>query len=635
MARLAQLDVRLKYGPSSVAPAVRAEELMNTDTPTNTPPNTPQTDQSNTKKILVGVAWPYANGEKHIGQIAGAYLPPDIFARYQRMVGNDVLMVSGSDTHGTPVTLKADAEGITSAQVADKYHELFVDCCVKLGLTFDLYTHTDTQNHWDVTHHMFLRHLESGYIYKDISKQWYDPQARRFLADRYIEGTCPFCGYPDARGDQCDNCGRIYDALELKNPRSKISGATDLEIHETEHFFLDLGKMNEPLLAWISQGKEHWRPNVLNFTRGQLELRELHGRAITRDIDWGITIPLDGYADKRIYVWYEAVIGYLSAVLEWAKLIDQPDAWRPWWDADTNPNAVIYNFIAKDNIPFHTIIWPGMLIGYNVGETHLNLPYDVPANEYLTLGGDKFSTSRGRVIGFNTVLREFQPEAWRYVLTAMAPESADAEFTWQEFMDRVNNELVANWGNLVNRVLGFAYKRFDGKIPTPGELDAVDQALLDEIQAGFTGVGALYNAVKLKAALTETRRLSQRVNQYLNEKAPWQAIKNDPEGAATSLYVAMQAIDWLKTLWSPILPFSSEAVHGFLGYEDALFGRQYTERVADARGSHLVLRYDHSGATARWQPGVLPPGQAMTEPAALFVKLDETIMADRVQATVA
>ncbi len=587
---------------------------------------------SNARKILVGVAWPYANGEKHIGQIAGAYLPPDIFARYQRMMGNDVLMVSGSDTHGTPVTLKADDEGISTAQVVDKYHELFVEGCVAMGLTFDLYTHTDTQNHWEVTQQMFLRHLEAGYIYQAVQEQLYDPQAKRFLADRYVEGTCPFCGNPEARGDQCDNCGRIYDALELKNPRSKITGNTDLEVRETEHFFLDMGKLNEPLLEWINTGKEHWRANVLNFTRGQLELKELRGRPITRDIDWGVTIPLEGYESKRIYVWYDAVIGYLSAAVEWANLVQEPQAWRGWWDANVNPDALIYNFIGKDNIPFHTIIWPGMLMGYNAGEgDRLNLPYDVPANEYLNLRGGKFSTSRGRVIGFNTVLREFQPEAWRYVLTAMAPENSDVEFTWQEFMDRVNNELVANWGNLVNRVLGFAYKRYDGQIPVPGELDPVDQALLDEISAGFDSVGELYAAAKFKAALTEARRLSQRVNQYLNEKAPWQAIKADPTGAATSIYIALQAIDWLKLIWSPILPQSSESLHQMLGYDQPLFGRQYTQRVEDERGSHLVLRYDHTPATGRWQPGRLPSGQAMREPVALFTKLDDTLMAEKVQ----
>ena len=584
------------------------------------------------KKILVGVAWPYANGEKHIGQIAGAYLPPDIFARYQRMRGNDVLMVSGSDMHGTPVTLKAEAEGSTPLEIANKYHEMFVDGCVDMGLAFDLYSHTDTQNHWDVTQDMFLTHLATGYIYKDTQQQLYDPQAGRFLADRYVEGTCPFCGYEDARGDQCDNCGRLYDALELRNPRSKLTGNTELEVRETEHFFLDMGKMNDPLLEWISKGKEHWRPNVLNFTRGQLELHELRGRPITRDIDWGITIPLEGYDGKRIYVWYDAVIGYLSAAIEWAKVHDKPEAWREWWDADVNAGALIYNFIGKDNIPFHTIIWPGMLMGYSAGETHLNLPYDVPANEYLNLGGEQFSTSRGRVIGFNSVLKEFDADAWRYVLTALAPETSDVEFTWQDFMDRVNNELVANWGNLVNRVLGFAYKRFDMRIPVPGELNEVDRSLLDEIRAGFESVGELYDAVKLKAALYEARRLSQRVNQYLNEKAPWQAIKEDPAAAATTVYVALQAIDWLKLIWAPILPHSSERLHTMLGYDSALFGRMFTERIADARGDHLTLQYDHGDAAGRWEIGELPANQPLREPAPLFTKLDDELMADKLAA---
>lgn len=578
------------------------------------------------RKILVGVAWPYVNGEKHIGQIAGAYLPPDIFARYQRLVGNEPLMVSGSDTHGTPIMLKAEMEGVSPEEVVEKYHGLFVEGCLAMGITFDLYTHTDTQNHWDVTQQMFMRHYETGYVYKDTQKQWFDPVTNRFLADRYVEGICPFCGYPDARGDQCDNCGRLYDALELKNPRSKISGSTALEVRETEHFFLDMARMNEPLLEWIGHDKEHWRPNVINFTRGQLELRELRGRAITRDLDWGVTIPIGDYPEKRIYVWYDAVIGYLSAAIEWAALSGDNDAWREWWDADVNPEAHIYNFIGKDNIPFHTIIWPGMLIGYNAGATHLNLPYDVPANEYLNFGAQKFSTSRGNVIGFNSVLRDFQPDAVRYVLTALAPETADVEFTWQDFLDRVNNELVANWGNLVNRMLGFAWKRFEGRVPAPGDLTQEDKAFLDEILAGFESVGALYAAVKLKAALQEARRLSQRVNQYLNETAPWKSIAKDPAAAARSVYVALQAIDWLSILWAPILPHSSEAVHSMLGYEKPLFGRQYTETVEDERGRHLVLRYDNRAATGRWEAGTLMPSQELREPSALFVKLDEAAL---------
>ena len=591
------------------------------------------------KKILVCVAWPYANGEKHIGQIAGAYLPPDIFARYQRMAGNDVLMVSGSDTHGTPITLQAEKEGIGPAAVVDKYHEMFVEGCLAMGLTFDLYTHTDTQNHWDVTQQVFRRHLANEFIFTEVQKQWYDPEAGRFLADRYVEGTCPFCGYAGARGDQCDECGRLYDALELTDTRSKLSGSTALEVRETEHFFLDLGALNEPLLTWIGSGKEHWRSNVLNFTQGQLNLKELRGRAITRDIDWGIDIPLEGYEDKRIYVWYDAVQGYLSAAIEWAEL--SGGEWKEWWDRDLAPDARHYYFIGKDNIPFHTQIWPGMIMAYNgdsgekdpplpgLSETAkglaaagLNLPYDVPANEYLNFGGAQFSTSRGNVIGWNTVLEAYQPDAWRYVLTAMAPERADTEFTWPDFVELVNNELVANWGNLVNRVLGFAYRRFDGAVPQPGPLDEADEAVLAEIGAGFESVASFYEAVRLKGALQEARRLSQRVNQYLNEKEPWRTIRTEPEAATTAVYVALQAIDWLKLMWAPILPHSSEQVHVYLGYTQPLFGRLNTTSVDDARGAHLVLRYDHSNASGVWQASSLPAGQVLQKPAPLFAKLD-------------
>ncbi len=591
------------------------------------------------RTILVCVAWPYVNGEKHIGQIAGAYLPPDIFARYQRMAGNRVLMVSGSDTHGTPITLQAEREGITPEEVVEKYHRLFIEGCLEMGLTFDLYTHTDTENHWQVTQRVFLRHLENGYIYRAVQRQWYDPQAGRFLADRYVEGTCPYCGYPDARGDQCDNCGRIYDALELRDPRSKLTGNRNLEIRETEHFFLDLSKLNDRLLAWIQDDKEHWRPHVLHFTKGQLALKELRGRPITRDIDWGIPVPVPGYEHKRIYVWYDAVQGYWSAAIEWARLTGDPDLWRQWWDLHTTPDARHYYFIGKDNIPFHTIIWPAMIMAYNdepgaaTDPFRLHLPYDVPASEYLNFRGQQFSTSRGNVIGFNTVLKMFQADAWRYVLTALAPETADTEFTWDEFVGRVNNELVANWGNLANRVLGFAYRRFDAQVPAPGPLDETDQALLDEIRDGFQQVGALYDAVKLKAALQEVRRLSGRVNQYLNEKAPWQTIKEDRERAGTSIYVALQAIDWLKLLWAPILPHSSEELHRYLGYDRPLFGRQYTQEVTDGRGTHLVLRYDPGPASGRWEPTPLPPGQALRKPKPLFQKLDPAqVLGERVGA---
>lgn len=573
-------------------------------------------------KILVGVAWPYSNGEQHIGHIAGAYLPPDIFARYQRIIGNDVVMVSGSDTHGTPVAIKADEEGVTPAEIVNRFHPLFIECYLKLGITFDLFTHTDTQNHWDVTQAMFLRHREAGVIYTEKQKQLVDPIGDRFLPDRYVEGICPKCGYDGARGDQCDNCGSTYDAIELINPRSRITGNKNLEIRETEHFFFDLGKLNEPLIAWFNgAGKTHWRTHVANLTRSQLEERKLRGRPITRDLTWGIPIPLPGYDTKRFYVWYDAVIGYLSGTKEWAQITGNPEAWRTFWDPKTNANARLYNFIGKDNIAFHTIIWPAMLLAHG----DLNVPYDVPANNYITMYGSKASKSRANVIPIRKALDRYQADAWRYALTAMAPESDDVDFTWDDFQDRVNSELLNKWGNLVNRILSFSFKRFNGQIPTPGVLDAADEELLAQIRNGFAGVGALFEAVKLRAAAIELIRLTELVNNYITTKAPFKLIKTDEAAAATVTWVALQCVAWLNTIWSPILPNSAQLVHEMIGRTGNLFGRQFTETVADARGEHLVLRYDHAGACARWEAEPLVGGTPIPEPKALFVKLEEGV----------
>ncbi len=579
------------------------------------------------EKILICVAWPYCNGDLHIGHIAGAYLPPDIFARYHRLKGNDALMVSGSDTHGTPITVRAEEEGITPRQVVDRYHPRFLELFQKLGITFDLFTETDTENHWAVTQDMFLRHLEREYIYKDVQQAPYCNQHRGFLADRYVEGTCPYCKYEGARGDQCDNCGRTLDAIELIAPRCKVCGSTDIVVRETEHFFLDLAKLNQPLLEWIRHGKEHWRPNVLNFTRAQLESGELRGRPITRDIQWGVPIPLPGYESKRIYVWYDAVIGYLSATKEWAQITGQPDAWREWWDSEIAPDVKSYYFIGKDNIPFHTIIWPGMLYAYG----GLNLPYDVPANEYLNVEGAKLSKSRRWVIEVLDVLERYDPDPWRYILTTNAPETSDVNFTWEEFVRRNNTELVATWGNLANRVLSFAYRRFDGRVPQPGDLDETDHALLARIEAGFDRVGHQIERCHFKAALTEAMALAQEANRYLNVKEPWKQIKEDPAAAATTIYVCLQAIDWLRVIFSPFLPFSSQRLHEYLGHEGSLFGRQYVEEYHETERSHLALRYDGSNLTARWEPTKLPPGQPLRQPQPLFHKLDESIVEEEIE----
>jgi len=575
------------------------------------------------ERILIGVAWPYANNELHLGHYAGTFLPADTLARFHRMRGSDVLMVSGSDSHGTPITVAAEQKKTTPREVVNQYHEKFIESFEKVGITFDLYTNTMTENHFAVVHDFFKRHREKGLIYTEVTKQMYDPVAKRFLPDRYVEGTCPHCGFADARGDQCDNCGKTYEAIELKNPRSKVSGTKDLEIRDTEHFFIDLAKLNDPLSTWINDGeKKHWRDQVFNFAKAQIDLRELRGRAITRDLDWGVTIPEPGYDGKRLYVWYEAVIGYLSASKEWAALQGKPEQWKKWWDAREGAGAKTYYFIGKDNTTFHAILWPAMLMGYGA----LNTPYDVPANEFLNSYGRKFSKSRGTAIFVLDFLQRYQTDALRYVLTAIAPETADSDFTWDDFLERVNSELVANWGNLANRVLGFSAKRFDGVIPEPGTIDEQGQLLLTVVKSGFATVGDLYAGVKLRSALEEIRSLCQKVNQYLSEKTPWTLIKTDPAASASVIYVALQCIDWLKTMWAPILPESSQAIHTMLGHPGTLAGTFRKETITDKHGPHLILRYQHEDAVGRWEPSVLKPGTKMGEIAAPFRKLDEAIV---------
>ena len=573
------------------------------------------------ERILVCVAWPYSNGDMHIGHIAGAYLPADIFARYHRLRGNDVLMVSGSDTHGTPITVRAEEEGITPREVVDRYHPRNVAMMRRLGISFDLFTETDTENHWAVTQELFMRHIEHGYVYRDTMQQLYCCNCRKWLADRYVEGACPFCSHDGARGDQCDNCGRAYDATALINPRCAYCGKSDIELRNTEHFFLDLGKANAALLAWLNDGqKNHWRANVINATRARLESGELRGRPITRDMSWGVTIPVPGFEGKRIYVWYDAVIGYLSASKEWAAITGAPEAWRSWWQ---DAAARTYYFIGKDNIEFHSIIWPGMLIGY---DRSLNLPYDVPSNEYLNVEGRKLSKSRRWVIEMGDALDRYDPDPWRYALAACLPEAQDVNFTWEEFVRRNNEELVATWGNLANRVLGFAYKRFDGVVPEPGRLDDADRALLDQIEPAFSQVTQAIEAVRLKQALNEAMALAHEANRYLNLKEPWKQIKSDPAAAATSIFVALRVIDSLKTLFAPFLPFTCQRLHNDLGYNGDLFGRLYTEELNETERRHLALRYDGAGATGRWAPSQLSPGQSLRSPSALFLKLEPAIV---------
>ncbi|MCL4396141.1 MAG: methionine--tRNA ligase [Chloroflexi bacterium] len=571
-------------------------------------------------KIGVFVAWPYANGPLHLGHIAGAYLTADIFARYHRLIGNDVLMVSGSDSHGTPVTITADEEGITPREVFERSHSLFLEGWQKLGISFDLFTHTDTENHWAISQDFFSRLLQNGYLYKETAKQIYCETDARFLPDRYITGTCPICGFSRARGDQCDNCGNVLDATQLIEPRCKLAKPGDpphrLIVRESEHFYLDLPAFEKRLLAWL-EDKTYWKPNVLAFVRNYLQ-SGLHGRAITRDLDWGIPIPLPGYASKCIYVWFEAVIGYYSASVEWAKDRGTPDRWKEWWTKA--PNVRGYYFVGKDNIPFHTIIWPAMLMGY---DPDLPLPYDVPANEFLNLEGHKFSKSEHWAVWINDYLKKYDPDPLRYLLSVNMPEAADTDFTWREFVRRNNDELIANWGNLANRVLTFTYRNFDQRVPAPGELTDADRALIEKSEAAFATVGAALARTRFKEAIGIAVELAREANKYIADNAPWFTIKTDRARAGTTLYVALRVIDNLKTLFYPFLPFSSNELHRQLGYEGDLLGKFEIKTFQETTRSHTALMYEPGQHSQKWAPSQLPSGQKLGEPRPLFKKLDE------------
>ena len=583
------------------------------------------------ENILVCIAWPYANAEIHVGNIVGSHLPADIVARYYRLKGANVLVVSGSDSHGTPVTVRADAEGKTPLEVYERFHKHFIELFVACGITYDLFTSTHTENHFKVSQDIFLRLLERGYLYTQVEKQWYSPDQHRFLPDRYVEGTCYICGYESARGDQCDRCGNLLDATQLINPRAKGSSSA-LELRDTEHYYLDLSKSAPELSKWLHTGKEHWRPQVLNPSIAQVDSGDLRGRPITRDLSWGIPVPVESWAEKGkcLYVWFEAVIGYLSATIEWARNNGTPEVWKDFW---YDPSAKIFNFIGKDNIPFHAVIWPAELLGIerlyedDPGK-HINLPYDVPANEFLNLEGQKISGSRNWAVWGLDFLSRYDPDALRYYLTAIMPESKDADWDWAEFVQHNNNELVATWGNLCNRVLTFATKHWAGQVPDPGELTDADRDLLARVEAGFDRVGGLIEAVKLRAALEEVVALATEVNKYLDANGPWFQVKTDKAAAGRSIYVALRAIDSLKILFAPFLPFTSQKLHGFLGYDGRLAGEHKVVDYAESASNHLGLTYDPAGVTATWAPSTLAAGQALRTPAPLFKKLDDVVVAE-------
>ena len=588
--------------------------------------------------VLSAVAWPYANGPRHIGHVAGFGVPADVFSRYLRMAGHDVLMVSGTDEHGTPILVQAEAEGATPRELADRYNRLIVEDLHAMGLAYDLFTRTTTRNHYAVVQEMFKVVHANGYLVEQTTSGAISPSTGRTLPDRFIEGTCPICAYDGARGDQCDNCGNQLDPVDLINPRSKINGETP-EFGQSQHFMLDLPALAEALGEWLhaKESEGLWRPNVITFSLNIL--KEIRPRAMTRDIDWGIPIPLEGWVDqptKRLYVWFDAVIGYLSASIEWARRSGDPDAWRQWWN---DPTALSYYFMGKDNITFHSQIWPAELLAYNgrgsgggqpgkFGE--LNLPTEVVSSEFLTMEGKQFSSSRGVVIYIRDFLERYQPDALRYFISAAGPENQDTDFTWAEFVRRTNDELVAGWGNLVNRTATLIHKNF-GQIPMAGDLVDDDRALLQITRDGFGAVGSLIERHRQKQALAEAMRVVSEVNRYLSEQAPWK-LKGDTARMGTVLYVAAQAISDCRTLLAPFLPFSAQVVHETFGGTGVISPMPQIHEVDDLDGGpgYPVLMGDYSGI-ARWESVQVTAGTPVAQPSPIFTKLDPSVVDDELE----
>jgi methionyl-tRNA synthetase len=583
------------------------------------------------RHVLTAVAWPYANGPRHLGHVSGFGVPSDVFSRYMRMAGHRVLMVSGTDEHGTPILVQAELEGVPPQVLADRYNRVIVEDLQALGLSYDLFTRTTTRNHYAVAQEMFRTLHRNGYMVAQTTMGAISPSTGRTLPDRYIEGTCPICGYDGARGDQCDNCGNQLDAAELINPRSRINGERP-EFVETEHFFLDLPALSDALGSWL-QTRTDWRPNVLKFSLNLLD--DVRPRAMTRDIDWGVPVPLPGWQDnpnKRLYVWFDAVIGYLSASVEWARRSGDPDAWRAWWN---DPAAASYYFMGKDNITFHSQIWPAELLGYAGHGAHggtpgpygeLVLPTEVVSSEFLTMEGKKFSSSRGVVIHVRDFLSRYDPDALRYFIAVAGPETQDTDFTWAEFVRRNNDELVAGWGNLVNRTASLVAKNL-GAIPAAGTLLDADYALLAQTAAAFDTVGGLLAGARQKAAITEAMRVVSEVNTYLSQQAPWKLRASDPGRMATVLHVATQAVRDCNTLLSPFLPRSAQQVHATFGGTGAVAPAPRVEEVDDLDGGpgYPIITGDY-GDTPAWASVPVVPGTPVAPPTPVFTKLDPSVV---------
>ena len=542
------------------------------------------------KRTLVTTALPYANGPVHIGHLAGVYVPADIYVRYLRLKGEDVVMIGGSDEHGVPITIKAKAEGVTPQDIVDRYHKIIKDSFEELGISFDIYSRTTTQIHTD-TASEFFRHLyEKGEFIEKTSMQLYDEKANQFLADRYVTGECPHCHNLNAYGDQCEKCGSSLNATDLINPKSAITGNTPV-LRETRHWYLPLDKWQDKLAHWILDEHKEWRPNVYGQCKSWLDLG-LQPRAVSRDLDWGVPVPVEGAEGKVLYVWFDAPIGYISNTKELL-----PDTWEKYWK---DPETRIINFIGKDNIVFHCIVFPAMLMAY--GDNY-QLPDNVPSNEFLNLEGDKISTSRNWAIWLHEYLRDFpgKQDVLRYVLTANAPEAKDNDFTWKDFQTRNNSELVAILGNFVNRAIVLTHKYFAGAVPAAGELQDIDKATLEEVVSIKKALSEALDGFHFREALKEAMNLARLGNKYLQDTEPWKVAKTDMERVKTILNISLQICGDIEVAFEPFLPFMSEKLA-------------------------KILKIEHNDWDMLAKTDIIPAGTQLGEPELLFEKIeDDTI----------
>jgi len=551
-------------------------------------------EEKHYKRTTVTAALPYANGGVHIGHLAGVYVPADIYVRYLRLKKQDVIFIGGSDEHGVPITIRAKKEGITPQDVVDRYHEMIKKSFEEFGISFDIYSRTTSETHHKLASDFFKKLYDDGKLIEQESEQYYDEEAHQFLADRYITGECPHCHNPKAYGDQCEKCGSDLAPMELINPQSTISGSKPV-IKKTKNWYLPLNEYQDWLKEWILEGHKEWRPNVYGQCKSWLDM-DLQPRAMTRDLDWGIPVPVEGADGKVLYVWFDAPIGYISNTKELL-----PDSWEKWWK---DPETRLIHFIGKDNIVFHCIVFPVMLKAHG----GYILPENVPANEFLNLENDKISTSRNWAVWLHEYLVDMpgKQDVLRYVLTANAPETKDNNFTWKDFQDRNNNELVAVYGNFVNRALQLTKKYWDGVVPERGELQDVDKAALEEFKDVKAKVESMLDVFKFRDAQKEAMNLARIGNRYITECEPWKVWKEDPKRVETILYISLQLVANLAIAFEPFLPFSSAKLRKMINIDS--------------------FEWDQLGSTE-----LLKPGHQLGEPSLLFEKIDDETIGKQLQ----